>query len=150
MTSFRRLLTPVVRSVRGPLLPRREAGKCLSWRPAAAAALPSLFSPGAKFVLHGPSGPLHLYSHPLASATVLPCDTGRAGDPTIFHASFDFSVIPRKDGEVRDSARLRGLAEDDLSVPAEGSRFIILQLEQQFSQVFLFKERNLKKKSRLR
>lgn len=77
---------------------------------------------------------------------MLPCDTGRAGDPTIFHASFDFSVIPRKDGEVRDAARLRGLAEGDLAVPAEGSRFIILQLEQQFSQVFFFKERNLKKK----
>lgn len=77
---------------------------------------------------------------------MLPCDTGRAGDPTIFHASFDFSVIPRKDGEVREAARLRGLAEGDLSVPAEGSRFIILQLGQQFSQVFFFNERNLKKK----
>lgn len=82
---------------------------------------------------------------------MLPCDTGRAGDPTIFHASFDFSVIPRKDGEVRDAARLSGPAEDDLSVPAEASWLIILQFEQQFSKVFFFKgKKPKKKKQRLR
>lgn len=42
---------------------------------------------------------------------------------------------------MRDAARLSGLAEDDLSVPAEGSWFIILQFEQQFSKVFFFKEK---------
>lgn len=108
---------------------------------------PSLLSPGAKFVLRGPSGPLHLYSRPLGSATVLPCDTGRAGDPTIFHASFDFSVIPRKDGEVRDAADWT-VAGEHLSVPAGGSWFVFNQRLEQVSEVLLFNEQ--KKKALLR
>lgn len=46
------------------------------------------------------SSPVHLYPHPLSSATVLPCDTGRAGDPPVTNLPFDSSAIPRKDWEV--------------------------------------------------
>lgn len=74
---------PLVRPVRAPLLPSQKGGwevlTCLS----AAAAVSPLLSPRARFFLHSSSSPLHLCSHPLDSATVLPCDTGRAGDPPI-------------------------------------------------------------------
>lgn len=71
---------------------------------------------------------------------MLPCDTGRAGDPTIFHASFDFSVIPRKDGEVRDAAEWT-VAEEHLSVPAGGSWLVFNQRLEQVSNVLFFNEK---------
>lgn len=113
---------PLVRPVRAPLLPQpeSEAGKRLTCLSAAAAAVSPILSPSARLLLHSPSSPLHLYSHPLGSATVLPCDTGRAGDPPILSLPFDSSAITRTDGGVRVWNGLSPVQED-FSVPVGGA-----------------------------
>lgn len=105
---------PLVRPGRASSAPQpatTEAGKSLTCLSAAAAAAVSpVLSPSARFLLHSPSNPLHLYSHPLGSATVLPCDTGRAGDPPIMNLPFDSSVTSRKCREVRVCRLMSALA----------------------------------------
>lgn len=111
VTSSRRLLTPVVRSVRGPLLPSREGG----WE---VSDLPSSRRRGALALISGctslsstvPQAP-SICTRILSAR--LPCfhvTQAELETPRFFFLSMrlDFSVIPRKDGEVRDAARLSG------------------------------------------